>query len=133
VGPEGAAAIEALKIKGVLICEIGSSDAIDVEAFRVAARKGPMTQADRENINPEAAVNVTLEPRKVQPAATSRFVPMAQPAAAIVAATLEPDSPGSHVGTGMTPVLPSGEAPIYRVPQGVRPAVAPGSPPACGG
>ena len=133
VRPEGAAAIEALKIKGVLVCEVGSSDAIDVEAFRVASRKGPMTQADRENINPEAAVNVTLEARKVQPAAASRFVPMAQPAAAIVAATLEPDSPGSHVGTGMTPVLPSGEAPIYRVPQGVRPAVAPGGPPACGG
>jgi Zinc carboxypeptidase len=132
IGPEGAAAVEALKTKGVLVCRLDDGDPIDVEAFRVAARKEPMTQAERENINPERAVAVTLEPRKVAPASGSMFVPMAQPAAAIVAATLEPDSPGSHVGTGMTPVMPSGEAPIYRVPAGARVAVAPGAPDACG-
>lgn len=132
IGPEGAAAVEALKTKGVLVCRLDDGDHIDVEAFRIAARKEPMTQAERENINPERAVAVTLEPRKVAPASGSMFVPMAQPAAAIVAATLEPDSPGSHVGTGMTPVLPSGEAPIYRVPAGARVAVAPGAPDACG-
>ena len=131
VGPEGAAAVAALKIKGVLVCQVGGSEPIEVEAFRVAARKAPMTQAERENINPEQAVAVTLELRKVEPAMGSAFVPMAQPAAAIVAATLEPDSPGSHVGTGMTPVLPSGEAPIYRVPPGTRVPVSPGSPAAC--
>ena len=133
VGPEGAAAAEALKIKGVLVCQVSGAEPIDVEAFRVAARKAPATQAERESINPEAALAVTLEPRRIAPAAGSAFVPMSQPAAAIVAATLEPDSPGSHVGTGMTPVLPNGDAPMYRVPPGTRPAVAPGSPAACGG
>jgi hypothetical protein len=133
VAPEGAAAVEALKVKGVLVCPVHGSEPIEVEAFQVAARKAPMTQAERENINPEQAVAVTLEPRKVQPSAGSAFVPMAQPAAAIVAATLEPDSPGSHVGTGMTPVLSSGEAPIYRVPPSTRVPVPPGSPAACNG
>jgi len=132
VAPEGSAAVESLKIKGVLVCQLGGSEPIDVEAFRVAARKA-VTQAERESINPEAAVAVTLEPRKIAPAPGSAFVPMSQPAAAIVAATLEPDSPGSHVGSGMTPVLPSGDAPIYRVPPSVRPPVAPGAPAACGG
>jgi hypothetical protein len=133
IAPEGAAAIEALKVKGVLVCQVRGGEPIAVEAFQVAARKGPMTQAERENINPEQAVVVTLEPRKVQPSAGGAFVPMAQPAAAIIAAALEPDSPGSHVGTGMTPVLPSGEAPIYRLPPGTRVPVAVGSPSACEG
>ena len=133
VAPEGAAAVEALKVKGVLVCHVRGSEPIEVEAFQVAARKTPMTQAERENINPEQAVAVTLAPRNVQLSAGGAFVPMGQPAAAIVAATLEPDSPGSHVGTGMTPVLPSGEAPVYRVPPGTRVPVAAGSPAACEG
>ena len=43
------------------------------------------------------------------------FVPMNQPAAAIAAAALEPDSPGSFIGTGII-AMPQGtnEAPIYR-------------------
>jgi hypothetical protein len=133
VGPEGRAAVEALKIKGVVVCQFGGTEPMDVEAFRVAARSAPVTQAERESINPDAAIAVTLEPRRIVPAAGSAFVPMGQPAASIIAATLEPDSPGSHVGTGITPVLPSGDAPIYRVPPGTRLGMAPGSPAACGG
>ena len=131
--PDGAAAIEALKTKGVVVCQVGAMDPIDVEAFRVDAPKQALTQAERENINPEQAVKVSLEARKVAPPAGSAFVPVAQPAAAIIAATLEPDLPGSHVGTGMTSVLPSGDAPIYRVPLGTRVATAGENPRGCGG
>ena len=131
--PDGAAAIEALKTKGVVVCQVGAMDPIDVEAFRVDAPKQALTQAERENINPEQAVKVSLEARKVAPPAGSTFVPVAQPAAAIIAATLEPDSPGSHVGTGMTRLLPSGDAPIYRVPLGTRVATAGENPRGCGG
>jgi hypothetical protein len=40
---------------------------------------------------------------------------MNQPAAGLAAAALEPDSPGSFIGTGIVP-MPAGsnEAPIYR-------------------
>jgi hypothetical protein len=47
------------------------------------------------------------------------FVPMAQPAAGIVAAALEPDSPGSFIGGNL--ICVSGdetEAPVYRVMDG---------------
>src|SRR5918997_213945 len=43
VGPEGAAAVEALKIKGVLVCQLGGSEPIEVEAFRLAPRKAPVS------------------------------------------------------------------------------------------
>jgi hypothetical protein len=44
------------------------------------------------------------------------FVPMTQPAAGIVAAALEPDSPGSYVGAGLIPMADDEtEAPVYRV------------------
>lgn len=131
VGPEAAAAVDALRTKGVVVCQLGGSAPIDVEAFHVESRAGQVTRDQRESINPERAVNVTLAQRKLDAAPASVFIPMAQPAAAIIAATLEPDSPGSHVGSGMTPVLASGEAPIYRVPAGAHPTVAPGSPAGC--
>ena len=44
------------------------------------------------------------------------FVPMTQPAAGIVAAALEPDSPGSYLAAGLIPMASDGtEAPVYRV------------------
>ena len=44
------------------------------------------------------------------------FVPMNQPAAGIVAAALEPDSPGSYLGVGIVPMEDGeSEAPVYRV------------------
>jgi hypothetical protein len=56
---------------------------------------------------------------------------MAQPAAAIATAALEPDSPGSFIGTGVI-AMPAGsnEAPIYRADaaavRGLRLAPLPG-------
>ena len=41
---------------------------------------------------------------------------MNQPAAGIVAAALEPDSPGSYLGVGIVPMDDGeSEAPVYRV------------------
>lgn len=68
------------------------------------------------------------------------FVPIAQPAAGIVAAALEPDSPGSYVGVGVIPMAADEtNAPVYRVMDGTRLALTPrpGAPSAsaalCGG
>jgi hypothetical protein len=110
--PEAAAALEALRIHGARLCELASAEPLAAEAFRVKARAAPVS---RESINPEQAVAVTLEARAVAPAPGAAFVPLDQPLAAVIAAALEPDSPGSHVGVGLVPVAESGEAPIYRL------------------
>ncbi len=126
--PEAGPAIEALGIHGAVTCRLAGSEAIAAEAFRVRARPGPV---NRESINPEGAVEVAIEPRTVQPAPGAVYVPLAQPLAAVIAAALEPDSPGSHVGVGLVPVSDAGEPPIYRLP--ARPALATGNPPGCEG
>jgi hypothetical protein len=41
----------------------------------------------------------------------------------VIAASLEPDAPGSHVGVGLVSVGANNEAPIYRVPAGTQPPV----------
>jgi hypothetical protein len=54
------------------------------------------------------------------------FVPMAQPAAGIIAAALEPDSPGSYVGAGVIPMeAGESEAPVYRVMPGTTLSLKP--------
>jgi hypothetical protein len=115
VEPAGRAAVDALRTRGVTICFIEARPT-EAEAFLVEAQTG---QVDRESMDPGQAVKVRIERRMVSLSAGAVFVPMRQPAAAVISATLEPDSPGSHVGVGLVPVGPSGEAPIYRVPVGV--------------
>ena len=53
------------------------------------------------------------------------FVPMTQPAAGIVAAALEPDSPGSYLGVGVIAMAADEtEAPVYRLmPGGAAPCI----------
>ena len=52
----------------------------------------------------------------VEVPAGALFVPMTQPAAGIVAAALEPDSPGSYLAAGVIPMASDeAEAPVYRV------------------
>ncbi len=127
----GKPALEALKLKGIAVCALGGPATLEVEAFMVE-QKGPMKKVDRENINPDQAVKVELRPRRLEVPADAMFVPMTQPGANIVAASLEPDSPGSHVGVGVVEVAPaSGEAPIYRLRRGARPALAASGEPAC--
>ncbi len=127
----GQPAVEALKLKGIAVCALGGPASLDVEAF-VVEQKGTVKKADRENINPDQAVKVELRPRRLDVPATAVFVPMRQSGANVIAASFEPDSPGSHVGVGLVEVAAdSGEAPIYRVPRGARPILASGGDPAC--
>ena len=77
-------------------------DPIDVEAFRVDAPKQALTKRSAKTSIPNKLSRVSLEARLAAFSAGSAFVPLGQPAAAIIAATLQPDLPGSHVGTGMT-------------------------------
>jgi hypothetical protein len=61
-------------------------------------------------------VRVQIRKKTIEIPAGALFVPMAQPAAGIVAAALEPDSPGSYVGVGVIPMAAEEtEAPVYRV------------------
>ena len=67
-------------------------------------------------IYPDQLVRVQVRPRTIDMPAGALFVSMAQPAAGIVAAALEPDSPGSYVGVGVIPMADDEtEAPVYRV------------------
>lgn len=127
----GRPALEALKLKGIAVCALGGPASLDVEAF-VVEQKGTVKKADRENINPDQSVKVALRPRRLDVPVTAVFVPMTQSGANVIAASFEPDSPGSHVGVGLVEVAAdSGEAPIYRVPRGARPTLASGGDPAC--
>ena len=61
-------------------------------------------------------MRVQISRKTIAVPAGTLFVPMAQPAAGIVAAALEPDSPGSYVGVGVIPMATDEtEAPVYRV------------------
>lgn len=124
--PAAAPALDALRLRGAVVCPLAGGEPVAAEAFRVKARPGPV---NRESINPEGAVEVAIEARAVRPEPEAAFVPMAQPLSAVIAAALEPDSPGSHVGVGLVPVSEAGEPPIYRL--AARPALAPGGPPGC--
>ena len=119
LAPGTASALEAFRVKGVTVCPVRAGSPVAVEAFHVE-RTGPITRATREAINLEEAVKVRLEPRTVTPASGWTYVPMAQSASAVIAASLEPDSVGSHVGVGLIPVASDGTAPVFRVPEGAR-------------
>jgi hypothetical protein len=95
------------------VCEVTAPASIAVEAYEIAKTE---SKKSRESINPDQLVRVQIRPRTVAIPAGALFVPMAQPAAGIVAAALEPDSPGSYVGVGVIPMAPDEtEAPVYRV------------------
>jgi hypothetical protein len=128
----GKAAIDALKGKGVAVCALSGAASLDVEAF-VIAQQAAVKKSDRESINPDQSLKAELKPRHLQVPADAVFVPMTQAASNVIAASFEPDSPGSYVGVGLVPVsADAGEAPIYRVPRGVRPSLAGGGQAACG-
>lgn len=107
---------ERLELNQVHSCRVSSSRPTPVEAYdvsRVAAR------TNRESINPEQTVRVRLRDKTIDLPAGTLFVPMAQPAAGIVAAALEPDSAASYVSAGII-AMNAGEteAPVYRVMPG---------------
>jgi hypothetical protein len=106
---------ERLALNEVASCASGAAAQLAVEAYDME-RVTPGTSAGRESINPDQAVKVTVRSRTIDVPAGALFVPTKQPAAAIAAAALEPDSPGSYVGVGVVPVNDGEtEAPVYRV------------------
>jgi hypothetical protein len=104
---------ERLALNEVLACEVAASARLEVEAYRVTRVK---TRANRESINPDQSMQVTVSASMVDVPIGALWVPMEQPAAGIVAAALEPDSPGSYLGVGVIPMADDEtEAPLYRV------------------
>jgi len=101
-----------LALNAVTLCALAAPVSIDAEAFVLKAVK----RTSRESINPDQSVEVELANKSLTLPAGTLFVPMHQPAAAIIAAALEPDSPGSFIGTGIFAMPPdTNEAPIYRL------------------
>lgn len=113
LAPEARSAIDALRLKGVKLCEAAPQTAA-VEAFDVT-RTQPITRATREASTLTGALEVRLEARNVPVGDGWTWVPMNQPTSSIIAASLEPDSVGSHVHVGLVPVAEDRIAPIYRV------------------
>ncbi|HML13624.1 MAG TPA: M14 family zinc carboxypeptidase [Xanthobacteraceae bacterium] len=109
---EAVAAADRLALDTIAVCAIAVPASIAAEAFIL---KGAIKRINRESINPDQSVEIELAPKILEVPAGTLFVPMRQPAAAIAAAALEPDSPGSFIGTGVI-AMPAGsnEAPIYR-------------------
>jgi hypothetical protein len=117
----GAAVADRLALNEVRSCRVASAASLAVEAYGVTRTA---TRTSREAINPDQSVRVRVTPRTIDVPAGALFVPMAQPAAGIVAAALEPDSPGSYVGVGVIamPAIET-EAPVYRVMPGSAPTL----------
>jgi hypothetical protein len=109
---DAAAAAARLALNAIAVCSLAAPATIEAEGFVL---KGAIKQINRESINPDQSVEVELAAKSLSLPAGTLYVPMSQPAAAIVAAALEPDSPGSFIGTGIV-AMPAGasEAPIYR-------------------
>ena len=111
----GEAVAERLAMNEVRACVVEAACRIAVEAYDVE-RLGTVSRRRSESINPDRSMNVTIRPTTIDVPAGALFVPMDQPAAGIVAATLEPDSPGSYLGVGIIPMDDGeSEAPVYRV------------------
>jgi hypothetical protein len=123
---DAAAAEKTLRLAGVGLCSTAEAVEVPVEAFGVQAQR---VAANRESINPDAALKALLVPRTLAVPAGALYVPMAQAAAGVVAAALEPDTPGSYLGVGIVK-LNEGEveAPIYRLRETAGLKLAPREP-----
>ncbi len=113
---DGEDVAERLALNGAVSCRLAKPASVDAEAYTVTRRA---RQTNREAINPEQMLRAELEPRTIDVPAGALYVPMAQPAAGIVAAALEADSPGSYLAAGaITLSSDETEAPIYRLMSG---------------
>jgi hypothetical protein len=124
-----------LPLNTIGICALTAPATIEGEAFIL---KSAPKAGNRESINPDQSVEIELVPKTLTVPAGTFYVPMNQPAAGIIAAALEPDSPGSFIGTGILPMpAGTGETPIYRVNAAaahtLQLAPLSGDPSACGG
>ncbi|MGL4634400.1 MAG: M14 family metallopeptidase [Beijerinckiaceae bacterium] len=107
---------ERLRLKGVVLCQIPSGTKLNVDSYALV--EVPAV-AGRENINPDQALRATVSSREMTLPSDTLYIPMAQTAAGIVASTMEPDSPGSYLATGVVPLAQgTSEAPVFRVQRG---------------
>jgi hypothetical protein len=110
---EAAAVANRLALNTIAVCALAAPTTVEAEGFIL---KGAVKRTNRESINPDQSVEVELAPKSLALPAGALFVPMSQPAAALAAAALEPDSPGSLIGAGVIAMPPgTKEAPIYRI------------------
>jgi hypothetical protein len=104
---------ERLGLNEVSVREVAADGELAVEAYELERTE---SRKSRNAVNPDQLVRVEIRCRTIAVPAGALFVPMAQPAAGIVAAALEPDSPGSYLGVGIIPMAgDETEAPVYRV------------------
>ena len=123
LAPQARSAIEALEIKGIHLCAAAPQTAA-TEAFHVT-RTEPITRQTREASTLTEALQVRLEARDVAVGDGWIWVPMHQAGSSVIAASLEPDSVGSHVHVGLVPVGEDGIAPVYRVVQSTPRTIGP--------
>jgi len=85
-----------LRLNNVAICRLTQDANVDAQAYAVTSAG---TATDNEDfidkINPKQALRVKLIPTQRSIPAGTLVVTMSQPAASLIAASLEPDSPGS--------------------------------------
>ena len=106
------AAIAALRLNSVTLCHVAQAADIEADAFVVRER----AKVDREAINPDQAIKVELSRRTVRVPEGASYVPAAQPAGALLALALEPDSAGSLAGAGLVTSPPgTDELAVYRL------------------
>jgi hypothetical protein len=111
----GAAVADLLALLQVRTVTLDRPVSLAVQAYDVE-RLGRVSRRAGEAINPDRSLNVTLRTMTIDVPAGALYVPMNQPACGIVAAALEPDSPGSYLGVGVIAMADDEvEAPVYRV------------------
>jgi hypothetical protein len=110
---EAAAAAKPLALNAIAVCALAAPATIAAESFVLTS---PIKRVNRESINLDQSVVVNLANKILSLPAGTLYVPMDQPSAGIIAAALEPDSPGSFIGTGIVAMPPGAqETPVYRV------------------
>ncbi len=126
---------EELASRGVATCALTASAEVEAEAFTVTERAA----VDRRAINPEGGLRTGATRERARLPVDALFVPVAQPAAGLVVAALDPDAPGSFVSAGMLPGEVGARLPLLRLPEGaflpaglLRP-LEPSAAAACGG
>lgn len=106
---------ERLRRLGISMCRLAAPLEAELDSYQITEMKKPV---DRETINPDQAVKVTVVRRKTHLPAGTLYVPMRQAGAGIVAAALEPDTPGSYLGVGIIPAAADmKEAPVFAAPR----------------
>jgi hypothetical protein len=92
-----------LRLNHVAICRLTQDANVDSQAYAVTGAGAATDNEDFiDKINPKQALQVRLVPMQRSIPAGTVFVTMSQPAASLIAASLEPDSPGSLSGALMS-------------------------------